>query len=55
MILSFRAFEKVKLYKAGTLSRCLSSDSQTCSKSASDPPGNAKRFQHLRGLKAFGA
>jgi hypothetical protein len=28
---------KVKLYKAGTLSRRLSRDSQTCSKSASDP------------------
>jgi hypothetical protein len=45
--ISFVAFEKVKLYKAGTLSRGLSRDIQTCSKAASDPLATRKRFMAI--------
>ena len=44
MILSLRAFEKVKLHKPRTLSRWLSRESQTCSKASSDPLATRKRF-----------
>jgi hypothetical protein len=44
VILSFGTFEKVKLYKPGTLSRRPSRDIQTCSNAASDPLATRKRF-----------